>query len=58
MISVLQRAYSLPKKVDELKEYLEQCKRSNDSSVRHDYALLSTVIYLADLMLCGCVTKL
>ena len=25
---------------------------SNDPSMRHDYALLSTAIYLADLMLC------
>ena len=25
---------------------------SNDPSVKHDYALLSTAIYLADLMLC------
>ena len=43
---------ALRKKVNELNENLTQCKSSNDSSLRNDFALLSTAVYLGDLMLC------
>ncbi len=47
--SILQ---ALREKVDELKEKHTQCKKSNDFSLRSDFALLSTAVYVGDLMLC------
>ncbi len=47
--SILQ---ALRKKVDELNEKLTQCKSITDSSLRNDFALVSTAVYLGDLMLC------
>ncbi len=41
--------HALRMKVD---EKLTQCKSMTDSTLRSDFALLSTAVYLGDLMLC------
>ncbi len=47
--SILQ---ALKRKVSELNDKLMQCISITDSSLKSDFALLSTAVYLGDLMLC------